>query len=217
MPRKKTSDTPTPVQNSILSAHYLAEQADRDFLTFILSQVQLRDFAGTIPINRFKNLRLLAILDLLYEYSDPEIIALTPDFTSTSQLSSYRDDPHYETMTEAVKGAVEKAREVRTVEDVVKAAEGRVALGLLTSAAIPGKNQVQAMREVVDRARPKAARAASIGKQVNLVIPPSVVDSHRAYAQIVEEAVKASRGTGDIEIDGSVLNVPSTPSGDTDG
>lgn len=95
------------------------QQAADNEITSLLVEladgVAWEDF-NHIPINRFRTMRDLAVLDLLFDYPD-ENVAVRLKVESVDELQAMRESDDYANVVECVRGARVSASERKTFQD----------------------------------------------------------------------------------------------------
>lgn len=203
------------IQDPIVAANRAGNAADTAFLEVVISEVPLSAFINLDPplaVNRFKPLRLVALVDTLYDYADAEIVGKVDEIKGADDLARIRSNPHYPRMVEAINAAVERVAGATTMDKVAEMMEGRMALSVGATAlnAKSARDKLKAGDEVIARRSPKKTRSSGMKNVTNLFIPPSVLESMQAHQQRMAEL---GMGGGRIlpmedDIDGSVINVP---------
>jgi len=191
---KKKKDAENSVQN---------DTREKKFWKLVTESVHFSQFLDLDPplkVNRFLEMRTLAVLDQFWELPDAEIAEkLNAD---PRHLANLRANPHYPAVCAAVAEAARNMAKPRTLDEWARDTEDQVAADLYLIGTGEGmtRDRVAALTAFADRRSAKKGREPEAGGQ--MMMPPNFVTALQFIMN--QGAVPPVDG----QVDGGVLNVP---------
>lgn len=179
------------------------DSREKKFWKLVAESVPYSQFLELDPplkVNRFLEMRTLAILDKFWDLEDSEIIEKL--HIDAKCLPSLRGNPHYPAVCAAVTEAARTFARPRSLDEWARDTEDKVAADLYLIGTGDGlaRDRVAALVAFADRRSAKKTREPEAGGQ--MMMPANLV-----------QAIQFVMGQGAVpqlggEVDGSVLNVP---------
>lgn len=184
------------------------EAAELELIRLVRDMVPYTSFLTVRPpleIRRYRALRNLVILQELFHIEDADICARL--IVTQKLLDDLRTDPHYDLMTERVRGVVERLSSPRKLAEWAADQEDSLALSLVKTALWDGstRDRTQAMNSLLDRVSAKKGREEG---EREAGAPPI---SEEFLGKLMEMSMSVGLVLGKNQaggISGSTLNVP---------
>lgn len=203
--KDKSQDKPEPQEDALESAHRAGLSIDADFLHLVMAQIQVTNYLGSdaeeeggdpipgIPIPLFSTLRLLCVIDSLYQLPDAEILPRVK-VSTTSELASLRKNPQYPRMLADVRAATKQIAGMKSMDEVAETTESRMAMAVAAMATRTkgSRERMKALEAIVDRrSQKKSRKGEGGGGGLHLHFPPSVFAA-------IQETHRVLQGRGEM-------------------